>query len=83
MWLILPSVVFFLLVAAFIIKLAKPPSNSTQILAASPTPIVYPAPTPWADTGLSSLVLQIAGWQAVDPHLVFPAFERKISLPAE
>ena len=82
-WLILPSVVFFLLVAAFIIKLSRRPVTSTQAPAGSPTPVGYPLVTPGADNGLTSLVGQIAGWQASDPRLAAPPFDRKISLPAE
>lgn len=82
-WLILPSVVFFLLVAAFIIKLSRRPATSTQAPAGSPTPAGYPAATPGADNGLKSLVQQITGWQVSDPRLAAPPFDRKISLPSE
>ena len=82
-WLILPSVVFFLLVAAFIIRLARRPATSTQAPAISPTPVGYPVATPGTGNGLTSLVGQIAGWQVSDPRLAAPPFDRKISLPSE
>jgi len=82
-WLILPSVVFFLLVATFIIKLSRRPAISTQAPVGSPTPLDNPAATPETDNGLTSLVRQIAGWQVNDLRLAAPPFDRKISLPSE
>ena len=82
-WLTLPSVVFFLLVAFFVARLSRRPQNATQAPAILPTPVVYPIASPGADNGLSSLVQQIAGWQVSDPRLAAPPFDRKISLPAE
>lgn len=81
-WLILPSVVFFLLVAFFVVKLAHKPQNKTEALP-SPTPISFPVASPQPIQGISSLVLQIQGWQVVDPQLVAPNVDRQISLPAE
>lgn len=82
-WLILPSVVFFLLVAVFIIKLSRRPATSTQVPAGSPPAKRDPVATPGADNGLTSLLQQVTGWQASDPRLAAPAFDRKISLPSE
>ena len=82
-WLILPSVVFFLLVAVFVIKLSRRPATSTQAPAGSPIPVGNPVATPGAGNGMTSLVQQITGWQISDPRLAAPPFDRKISLPNE
>lgn len=83
-WLILPSVVFFLLVATFVVKLGPKSPISTEVIPSpTPTPISTSLFTPAPVAGLSSLVGQIQGWQVVDPKLAAPAFDRKISLPAE
>ncbi|MDO8488433.1 MAG: hypothetical protein Q7S31_03985 [bacterium] len=82
-WLILPSVVFILLVSLVVLRFSRRPENSTEAPAVSPTPIVYPAPTPISVQGLPSLVKQIDGWQANDPRLAPPVVDRKISLPEE
>lgn len=83
LWLILPSVVFFLMVAAFVFSLGRNQSSSTESPTVSPTPIVFPEATPQVTEGLPSLVQQIEGWQLNDPHLAPPAVDRKISLPEE
>lgn len=82
-WTILPSAVFFLLVAVWVARLAKRGEVATEV-ASSPTPAVFPqAPPPVTTSGLSSLVGQIEGWRVDDPRLATPVFDRKISLPAE
>ncbi len=81
-WLILPSAVFFLLLAAFVVKLARKPLNKTEARP-TPTPISFPSVSPPPPQGISSLVIQIQGWQLTDPLLAAPIVDRKISLPAE
>ncbi len=64
------------------VKLAHKPQNKIEVLP-TPTPISFPVTSPQAVQGISSLVLQIQGWQATDPQLAAPIVDRKISLPAE
>lgn len=83
LWLVLPSVVFFLLLAAFVVRLSRREQVATEAPVVSPTPVVFPQSPPQTTSGLASLIGQIAGWRADDPRLAAPIFERQISLPAE
>lgn len=82
-WLILPSAVFFLLVAAFGVRLSRRSAVSTEVVTVSPSPLATPGATPVVEEGLPSLVEQIDGWRVDDPRLAVPAFDRKIALPTE
>lgn len=82
LWLVLPSAVFFLLVAVFVARLSRRVEVATEV-ASSPPPSVFPEATPVVAGGLPSLVRQIEGWQVDDPRLATSVFDRKISLPQE